>query len=116
MIHPNTQNMSQLITPHSERLSKIHDNLLKILDSNRDLYCTSMNGGFYADPARRELLSCICYVLQEPEHEPTTMQVKIRLETAHKYISSLGLYEPLTQDLVLLILGIEQAHKTNPTK
>jgi len=113
MIHPNTQNMSQLITPHSVRLDKIHRDLLIILDSNRDLYFQNMNGGFYADPARRELLRCMRYVLQE--NKPTTMQVKNRLDKAHKYISSLGAYKGVTQDLVLLILGIEQAHKTNPT-
>lgn len=113
MIYPNTQNMSQLITPHTERLSKIFTALENILDSNRGEFALRL-GGIYADPARREVLRCIRYV--GGEKEPTIDGVVKRLNKAINYISGVGRYVGLTRDLKFLLERIEQAHKTNPTK
>lgn len=114
MIHPNTQNMSQLITPHTERLSKIFTALENMLDVHRCRFFRNLNGGIYSDPARREVLRCIRYV--GSEKEPSISGVVNRLTEAIKYINQFGAYNELTQDLGFLVERIEQAHKTNPTK
>lgn len=125
MIHPNTQNMSQLFTPHSERLCKIFTALENILDRGSHAFVRNLNGGLYADPARREVLRCIRYV--GSESEPSTMGVINRLKKAIAYINKVGRdvrkpedlscrYKGLTEDLGFLLERIEQAHKTNPTK